>query len=65
MSASSFDFVVLQNGQSCIPRFWAAQSQPLHILLVQHALNTENSPIGKGMGKVQIGQKSPSGLTCP
>ena len=32
---------------------------------MQHTLNTECSSIGKGISSVQIGQKSPSGLSCP
>ena len=32
---------------------------------MQHTLNVECLPMGSGIGRVQIGQKSPSSLSCP
>ena len=48
-----------------MPLFQAAPEQPRQIFFMQHTSDTECSSMGNGIGKVQIGQESPSGLSCP
>ena len=48
-----------------MPLVWAATLQPSQIRFVQHELMHECSPIGSGIGRVQIEQKSPFDLSRP
>ena len=47
-----------------MPRFAAATQQPRHTFFMQQYWRTECSLMGSGIGKVQIGQKSPSRGSC-
>ena len=64
--ALSVGLGVLQNAHlSPIPRSCPAIVQPSQTFFMQQILTNECSPTGKGIGSVQIGQKSPSGLSRP
>ena len=48
-----------------MPLFLAATLHPMQTLFKQHGLTTECASTGNGIASVQIGQKSPSFLSCP
>ena len=61
---SPFGLGVRQNGQSGMPRFTAANSQPLHTFFMQHGLNM-NCFESSGNGSWQIEQSSFCDLVRP